>query len=25
MQVSIQRIDTSLPLPQYESKGAVGF
>ncbi len=25
MQVSIQRIDTTLPLPQYESEGAVGF
>lgn len=25
MQVSIQRIDTSLPLPQYHSAGAVGF
>jgi len=25
MQVEIQRVDTSLPLPQYESKGAVGF
>jgi len=25
MQVKIQRVDTSLPLPQYESKGAVGF
>ncbi len=25
MQVSIQRIDPSLPLPQYHSEGAVGF
>lgn len=25
MQVSIQRVDSSLPLPQYASKGAVGF
>jgi dUTP pyrophosphatase len=25
MQVEIQRIDTELPLPQYESAGAVGF
>jgi dUTP pyrophosphatase len=25
MNVSIQRIDTSLPLPRYESNGAVGF
>ncbi|MDD4628336.1 MAG: dUTP diphosphatase [Candidatus Peribacteraceae bacterium] len=25
MQVAIQRIDTSLPLPRYESAGAVGF
>ena len=25
MHVSIARIDTTLPLPQYESKGAVGF
>lgn len=25
MQVEISRIDTSLPLPQYESAGAVGF
>jgi len=25
MQVSIQRIDASLPLPRYESNGAVGF
>lgn len=25
MQVSIRRIDTSLPLPTYASKGAVGF
>ncbi len=25
MHVSIQRIDTSLPLPRYESNGAVGF
>lgn len=25
MQVQIQRIDTSLPLPRYESAGAVGF
>lgn len=25
MQVEITRVDTSLPLPQYESAGAVGF
>lgn len=25
MQVSIQRVDSSLPLPKYESSGAVGF
>ena len=25
MQVSLQRVDPSLPLPQYESRGAVGF
>ncbi|MDD4318898.1 MAG: dUTP diphosphatase [Candidatus Peribacteraceae bacterium] len=25
MQVHIQRVDASLPLPRYESKGAVGF
>jgi dUTP pyrophosphatase len=25
MRVQIQRIDSSLPLPKYESKGAVGF
>ncbi|MCK5015994.1 MAG: dUTP diphosphatase [Candidatus Peribacteraceae bacterium] len=25
MQIEISRIDTSLPLPKYESKGAVGF
>lgn len=25
MQVSIQRIDVSLPLPQYHSAGAIGF
>lgn len=25
MQISIKRIDTSLPLPEYESDGAVGF
>ncbi|MFH0851725.1 MAG: dUTP diphosphatase [Candidatus Peregrinibacteria bacterium] len=25
MQVSIQRIDTSLPLPSYQTAGAVGF
>ena len=25
MQVRIQRIDTTLPLPKYESTGAVGF
>jgi len=25
MQVEIQRVDTSLPLPRYESDGAVGF
>ena len=25
MTVALQRIDTSLPLPQYESAGAVGF
>ncbi len=25
MDVSVQRIDTSLPLPRYESAGAVGF
>lgn len=25
MQVEVTRIDTSLPLPQYESAGAVGF
>lgn len=25
MQISIQRIDPSLPLPKYESAGAVGF
>ena len=25
MQVAIQRIDTDLPLPRYESTGAVGF
>ena len=25
MQVEIKRIDAELPLPQYESKGAVGF
>ena len=25
MQVSIQRVDASLPLPKYESAGAVGF
>ena len=25
MQVAIQRIDTTLPLPRYESAGAVGF
>ncbi|MFH1444609.1 MAG: dUTP diphosphatase [Candidatus Peregrinibacteria bacterium] len=25
MQVSLQRVDTSLPIPRYESAGAVGF
>ena len=25
MEVEIKRVDTSLPLPQYESEGAVGF
>ena len=25
MQIEIQRVDPSLPLPKYESKGAVGF
>lgn len=25
MHISIQRLDTSLPLPQYQSTGAVGF
>jgi dUTP pyrophosphatase len=25
MQVSVQRVDTTLPLPRYESAGAVGF
>src|SRR3989344_5130584 len=25
MQVSIQRIDSTLPLPEYQTKGAVGF
>ena len=25
MKIKIKRIDTSLPLPRYETKGAVGF
>ncbi|MSR87439.1 dUTP diphosphatase, partial [Candidatus Peribacteria bacterium] len=25
MQVHVQRVDTTLPLPKYESAGAVGF